>query len=294
MATAVLGTGLNGLVGSKLVSEFGATGGRPSYSFTNLDISDPQQPVDITDLAAVQAAVSAAPAEVIVHFAAFTDVNAAWDQRGDKTGAAYRVNVIGTQNLVTAAEAAGKHLIHISTAYVFNGEKTDPYTEADPVSPIEWYGQTKAEAEAVVQASSAPWTILRIDVPFRSDPFPRPDLVRKTIANIEQGRPLFSNHYIGPTFIDDFVKVIDWVIRTRNTGLYNASSGEQWSDYQFGQALNDTLQLGLEVKEGNLDDYLATSQRPYQRNTALNCDKLKKALDFEMQSISESLKTIQL
>ena len=282
-------TGLFGLVGSKFDQLYGK-----KYACTNLDISHPTHRVDITDFDQVQQALSQNRAPFLLHLAAFTDVTKAWEQRDDKTGLAYKVNVEGTRNIVKACEQNKIHLIHVSTAFVFDGEKTGLYTEEDTTRPIEWYGQTKAEAEAIVQAADCPWTILRIDFPFRSDSFVKPDIVRKTVSALEKGYPLFTDHYFGPTFIDDFAKVIDWVIRTGTTGLFNASSGEQWSDFQLGERLKDILPLPFELKAGDLDSYLKTLNRPYQRNTALDCRKLKSQLDFSLSSIEEALHTVIL
>ncbi len=286
----LLGTGLSGLVGSKLTQSFADV-----YSFQNLDVSHPENPVDITQLDQVQKAFEASDAAVVIHFAAFTDVTKAWEQKDDKNGIAYKVNVTGTENIVKAAEATGKHVIHISTAYVFNGEKPEMYTEEDQLSPIEWYGQTKAWAEEKVTASSAPWTILRIDQPFRSDPFAKVDIAHRILQGLKEGTlyPQFTNHFFGPTFIDDFAKVINWVIRTKTTGLFHASSGEMWSDYDFAKLINESLQLGGEVKEGDLNKYLETLNRPYQKNTSMDCSKLKQAIDFKMTPITEAVKLLK-
>jgi dTDP-4-dehydrorhamnose reductase len=286
----ILGTGLSGLIGSKLVQSFSS-----QYIFQNLDVNDPTTPVDITDLDQVQTAFENSSAPVVVHFAAFTDVTKAWEQRDDKNGVAYKVNVLGTRNIAQAAATTGKHLIHISTAYVFDGEKEQPYTEADPVNPIEWYGQTKAWAEEEVAHHAQNWTILRIDQPFRSDSFPRLDLAHRIIAGLKDNTlyPQFTNHFFGPTFIDDFVKVIEWVMRTGSTGIYHASSGEQWTDYDFAQVVNETLQLGGEVKPGDLNEYLQTLSRPYQKNTSLNCQKLTGLLDFSLLSIKSAVQLLQ-
>ncbi len=287
---SLLGTGLNGLVGSKLVTDFP----QPA-TWVNLDVSDPVQPVDITNLDSIKAMLAAHPqATSLVHCAAFTDVTKAWEQNGDKSGIAYQVNVTGTKNIAQACREAGISLIHISTAFVFSGDKEGLYTESDPMKPIEWYGQTKAWAEEVVMESGADWTILRIDFPFRSDPFVKPDIIRKTVAALEKGYPLFSNHWFGPTYIDDFVKVIEWVIRTKASGLYHASSGEKWSDFELGKLINESHKLGLEVKEGDLAEYQATLQRPYQRNTAMDSTKLQAALDFKLTPIRQAVPAVQL
>ncbi len=289
MNIPLLATGLNGLVGSKFATDFA-----DRYDFTNLSVSDKDNPVDVTDFDQVKKAFCDSEAQFVVHLAAFTDVTKAWEQNGDKDGLAYQVNVVGTENIVTASQETGKHLIHISTAYVFDGEKDGLYTEEDQTNPIEWYGQTKLWAEEAVQNSDIDWTILRIDQPFRSDNFPKPDLVRKTIQLIEKGIPLFSDHYFGPTHVDDFAKVIDWVIRTGSKGLYHASSGEQWSDYKFGELISKTFNLDHDLRMTDLEGYLKTLNRPYQKNTAMDVGKLKSVIDFEMMTVEESIANLSI
>lgn len=286
----VLGTGLNGLVGSRFVKDFS-----DKYEFDNLDLRDPNRPVDITNADQIMEILKNSPAKVIVHFAAFTNVTAAWEQSGDKNGVCYQVNVKGTENIIKACQATGKHLIHISTAYVFDGEKDGLYTEEDQVNPIEWYGETKMLAEKAIQeAENLKWTILRIDQPFRSDSFDKVDTAHRVIEGIKSGKlyPQFTDHYFGPTFIDDFAKVLDFFIRTEKTGLFNASSGEKWTDYDFAKLINQSLNLGFEVKQGSLAEYLKNTNRPYQKNTALDISKLKNILDFDLSTIKEAVEKI--
>lgn len=287
MKTPLLATGLNGLVGSKFAADFAQL-----YDFDRMDISDPHDSIDITNFPQVLEKFKNSRAKFVLHLAAFTNVTAAWEQSGDKNGLAYQVNVEGTKNIIKACQETKKHLIHISTAYVFDGEKSDLYVEDDKLSPIEWYGQTKAWAEEAIQESQIDWTILRIDQPFRSDEFFKVDIVHRIMAGIKENNlyPQFTNHYFGPTFIDDFARVIDWVIRTDAKGLFNASGGEKWSDYDFASAINEILKLGREIKKGDLNEYLKTLDRPYQKNTALDCSKLKNILDFELLSIEEAIK----
>lgn len=287
----VLITGSNGLIGTKCIDLYKAT-----YTFESLDVSDKTNPVDITDFQQVLTAFQNSLATFVIHLAAFTDVTAAWEQRGQTDGIAYKVNVTGTENIMAAAKETGKHVIHISTAYVFDGKRDSMYYEDDLLTPIEWYGYTKAKAEEAVQAATSPWTILRIDQPFRSDSFARPDVVRKMITNItgEKPYPLFSNHYIGPTFIDDFAKVIDWVIRTNTTGLFHATTGEKWSDYELAVLINERLKLQGTVTPGDLKAYLKTLTRPYQENTALNTEKLFSKLDFTPKTVREAVESVEL
>lgn len=287
---SVITTGLNGLVGSKFDQLFS-----DKYSFDRMDASSKENPIDITNFSQVMEVFQKSSAKSVVHLAAYTNVTGAWEQTDDKTGPAYLVNVEGTKNIVRACEETGKHLIHISTAYVFNGENDGLYLETDQVSPIEWYGQTKAWAEEAVSSSNTPWTIFRIDQPFRSDVFHKMDIVHKIINGLNEGTlyPQFTDHFFGPTFIDDFAKVIDWSIRTQTTGLFHASSGEKWSDFDFSTLIKETHGLGGEVKSGMLSDYLKTLARPYQRNTALNSEKLRSTLDFPLLSVAEAINLVK-
>jgi dTDP-4-dehydrorhamnose reductase len=285
----LLTTGLNGLVGSKFAKLYQA-----KYQFDSLDLRHPTHPVNITDYEAVLAVFSKSEAESVVHLAAFTNVTAAWEQRNNKDGLAYQVNVIGTQNIIQACQKTNKHLIHISTAYVFDGEKDDLYTEKDEAHPIEWYGQTKWEAEQAVMASNINWTILRIDQPFRSDEFDKTDIAHRIIQGLKSNAlaPMFSNHYFGPTFVDDFAKVLDFFVRTKTQGLFHATSGEQWTDYEFAQLIKRTHSLPGEIQAGDLEEYLQTLNRPYQQNTALDISKLKQVIDFPLNSIEEAVAQI--
>lgn len=287
---SLLATGLNGLVGSKFATDFAQ-----KYHFDRMDISDRENPVDITNLDQVKKAFGQSEAKSILHLAAFTNVTAAWEQSGDKDGLAYQVNVEGTKNIVKACQEYGKHLIHVSTAYVFDGENEGMYTEQEKMQPIEWYGQTKAWAEESVRKSEIEWTILRIDQPFRSDAFPKIDTAHRIIDGLKKGTlyPQFTDHFFGPTFIDDFAKIIDFIIRTKTEGLYHATSGEKWSDYQFAKLIDETLNLSGNVKEGKLEEYLKTINRPYQKNTALDSSKLINLLDFKLKTVPEAISTLR-
>ncbi|MBU1033784.1 SDR family oxidoreductase [Patescibacteria group bacterium] len=280
----LLGTGLNGLVGSRFVKDFA-----DKYEFDNLDLRNESRPIDITNEKQVMSVLSTSDSKFVVHMAAYTDVTGAWQQTGDVNGVCYAVNVRGTKNLVKACAETGKHLIHLSTAYVFDGEKKEMYVETDKTNPIEWYGKTKALAEEAIQNSNIDWTILRIDQPFRSDAFEKVDTLHRIVDGMKNNKlyPQFSDHYFGPTYINDFVKIIDFVINKKMTGIYHATSGESWTDFEFAKLINEKFALNFDLKAGSLAKYLETSNRPYQKNTALNIDKIKNILDFKQKTIKE-------
>lgn len=264
----ILGTGLSGLVGSKFVDLY-----KDQHEFLNLDLSSG---VDILNESQVNVAFEKSDAPVAIHFAAFTDTQKAFEQNGDKEGPAYKVNVLGTRNIATAAKRTGKYLIHISTAYVFDGNKVGKYTEEDSVSPIEWYGQTKAWAEDEVQHICDAYSILRIDRPYRLDEFPKLDLLHKIKAQLEQGSlpPQFADTSWTPTSIEKFSQILAWVCENKPNGIFHTTTEPEYSDYTFACFVRDYYRMQGEVVQGSLSEYLKTHPRPYQKNTALDTQKI--------------------
>jgi dTDP-4-dehydrorhamnose reductase len=90
-----------------------------------------------------------AAGDVVINCAAYTKVDAA---ETDEAGA-YAVNTVGPENVAHACARAGAELIHISTDYVFGGEKRDPYEIDDEASPLSVYGRTKLAGEFAVLAA---------------------------------------------------------------------------------------------------------------------------------------------
>ncbi len=287
----VLITGGGGLVGTKFINAY-------------KDVHELVQPatangsrVDITDEKQLQQAFDEAGAlDGVLHLAAYTDVNGAFAQTDDKNGSAWKVNVLGTKIIAHECARRGIYLIHVSTAFVFDGEKNEPYVENDLPHPIEWYGLTKHEAEKEVMSSGAKSVILRIDQPFSPEPSAKVDTLWRVIKGLQEGTlyPQFTTHYFGPTVIEELAKVFDFCLRARPTGIYHASSGERWSDFEFATMVKETLGLPGEVREGDLEKYLASTKRPYQRNTAMDTSKLKEILDFPLTSVREAVARVNL
>jgi dTDP-4-dehydrorhamnose reductase len=112
---------------------------------------------DITDRAAVAAAIGAARPDLVVNAAAFTHV----DQAETDRSRCLAVNRDGAAVLAQTSAALGVPLLQVSTDYVFDGTLRRPYTEDDPMAPLNQYGRAKAEAEKLVRALAPHHVILR-------------------------------------------------------------------------------------------------------------------------------------
>jgi len=123
------------------------------HDIVAVDIED----FDITDPDATGAAISEARPEAVVHLAAFADVEACEERREF----ALRVNAEGTRNVAAAAKAAGARVVYVSTDYVFDGAKREPYLESDPPGPVNSYGLSKLLGERHLAESGARHLVVR-------------------------------------------------------------------------------------------------------------------------------------
>ncbi len=285
----LLATGATSMVGSRFQELY------PEFVIENLDLATG---VDITDEHLVSEKISQSSAPALIHFAAFTNVDAANQQSGDKNGVCYKVNVLGTRAITKACTETGKYLIHISTDFVFDGQNPPPggYTEADTPHPIEWYGQTKSWAEEEVQKSGVKHVIARITYPYRAD-FPlKLDLVRKIIAKIKDGSlpPMFTDHILTPTFIDDIAITLKTFLDEQPTGIYHVVGSSFVSDYDIAATAADVFGLDkTTIKPGKLEEFLKTAKRPYQKNMATSNAKLIRDFGIHMSTLREGLEKMQ-
>lgn len=291
----VLGTGLSGLVGSRIVQKISS-----KYNFTNLDLTTK---VDITNLNQIEQKISCSKADILIHLAAFTDVDKAWEERQNKDGLCYKINVIGTQNIAQACKKFNKHLIHISTDFVFDGEKTEPYTEEDKPNPIEWYGQTKLWAEEEVKNSGCQYVILRIAYPFKAKSAPKNleprvklDLVRKLIDKLKKGETLnmYFDQIFTPTFIDDIVQVIDYCLVNKPLGFYHCVGSSFISPYNFAALVAQVFGFDKRlVGKATVRQVKQKQLRPRQVYLAVANQKLVKEFGIKMSTIEEALENIK-
>jgi len=270
--TAVLGTGLSGLVGSALVSHLS-----DHFDFYNLDLT---HGVDILNEQTVAQALDEHPATVLLHLAAFTDVNAAQQQLDQKEGSCYQVNVVGTENIARQCASRNMHLIHLSTGYIFDGTKRSAYLEDDAKNPTDWYSVTKSLAEDVVLQTLPQSTILRINFPYRQDDFPKKDIWHKMAAGLSEGKtgPFFADHYFTLTPIEWLTKIVAWSIAQKPAGIFHATTDTVYSDYTLAQEIAMNLGLKQDLQAGSVQQFNQTASRTYQPSLILSNQKLKKAM----------------
>ena len=121
-----------------------------------------RQALDITDANAVLLAIKKERPDCVVNAAAYTAV----DKAESDSQSAFLINEVGAKNIAQACQVVSTRLIHISTDYVFNGEKDSPYNVKDPADPQSVYGMSKYNGEQAVRATLPQHIILRVSWVF--------------------------------------------------------------------------------------------------------------------------------
>jgi dTDP-4-dehydrorhamnose reductase len=286
----IIGTGLSGLVGSRIVEL------NPGIEFVEISL---EKGIDLLDLSSLeQVFINNPDAPAVLHLAAFTDTNVAWSQNQDKSGSCYQVNVVGTQNIVDLCKKYDKYLIHISTDFVFDGTKDGKYTEEDSPNPIEWYGETKYFAEKVILDSGIKSSILRITFPYRSNHDSKKDIVRKIIDGFKAGKlyPQWTDHFTTPTFIDDIASAVKYFIEHQPSGIFHLAGSSSQSPYEMCLLIADVFGFDRNiVVQSTLADYvksLPEGSRPWQHNLSMDNTKIT-SLGIKMKTLREGLEEMK-
>ncbi|MBI1919246.1 SDR family oxidoreductase [Candidatus Microgenomates bacterium] len=284
----ILGTGLSGLVGSRIVELL-----EDKYRFEDLSLA---AGVDITDKSSVLEKIDQSGAPIIVHLAAKADVDGCEkDKRLGKEGRAWQINVSGTQNIVDACRKTHKKIIYISTDFVFDGTNppTGGYSEEDVPHPINWYGQTKWEGEQIVKNSGLDFIIMRIAYPYRKE-FPKKrDFVRSMIAKFENQEKVLavSDHIMTPTFIDDIASALDILVRANSSGIYHVVGSQFVSPFQAASLVADIFGYDKKLIEKTIREQYFKDRAARPFHLALRNDKIQK-LGVKMKTLREGLMLI--
>lgn len=282
----ILGTGLSGLVGSRVVELLS-----PHHTFENLSL---ETGVDITNKDLLDHYIEKSPAEWIFHFAAKTDVDRCEQEKSlGIASSAWKINVVTTEHIVSACQKTVKRLLYISTDYVFEGTK-GAYTEEDQPHPKSWYAVTKYEGEKLVQSLGEHGLVIRIANPYRSHPVGKLDFVHKIITRLSQGLDTVSpdDQVFVPTFIDEIARAIDRLIRENAYGIYHVVGSQAMTPYASTLVIAAMYQLNQAlVKPSNFFEYYeGRAPRPF--HAALRNDKIAR-LGVIMSSFEEGLTKVR-
>ena len=218
----------------------------------------PRAELDITDHAALESAVGDARPDVVFNCAAYTNVD------GCETNleTAFAVNGEGAGNVARACAATGAWIVHVSSDYVFDGSKREPYLESDATGPLSQYGRSKLAGEqAVAEAAPNGHTIVRSSWLFGS----RGPCFPATILRLAAERDELSvvDDQIGcPTFTGHLAGALLSLGAERPVGVVHVAAAEQCSWYEFATAIVEAGGLTCDVRPGRTEDLGRPAPRP--------------------------------
>lgn len=273
----VLITGKNGQVGTCLVSQLQSIS---SVSFLALNRDE----LDITNAEQVDKIVNEYKPSIIINAAAYTAV----DKAESEPRLANTINCLGPKNLAKAAKQINAAIIHISTDYVFAGDKLGLYSEVDQVDPQGVYGQTKLAGEHAVMQECSAHIILRTAWVFSEFG----NNFVKTMLRLAQTRDtlgVVDDQFGGPTYAGDIasaiLKIAQYIEQgSTKFGIYNYSgyphvSWQEFAKQIFESALtHNILAAPITVNAITTTDYPTPAKRP--ANSKLDCEKI--ATDFNI------------
>ncbi len=234
--------------------------------------------LDLANLETIDSALATVAADVLVSAAAYTDVNKA-ESEGDQ---ADLINARAAGALAAHAQARGIPLIHLSTDYVFDGSKLGPYTEDDPIAPINAYGRSKAAGERAVAGAHAHHVILRTSWVY--SPFNRNFVTTMlALARKQDAVRVVSDQIGNPTAAADIADGILTVARNlisgqgdERYGIFHMTAAGATSWAEFAEAI-----FAASAKRGGpaarvvpvaSTEYQTSARRP--ANSRLDCAKL--------------------
>ncbi|MBF1227974.1 dTDP-4-dehydrorhamnose reductase [Haemophilus parainfluenzae] len=254
--------------------------------------------LDITDQSAVKNAIENFHPDVIINAAAHTAV----DRAETEVELSKAINVKGPQYLAEAAKDVGATILHISTDYVFDGQREGKYKETDATDPQGVYGKTKLEGEQAVAKANDKFIVLRTAWVFGE----HGNNFVKTMLRLAKTRDtlgVVADQIGGPTYAGDIaaslIQIAEKIIAGEDVqyGIYHFT-GEpciSWHDFAkaiFAEAVSQkVLEKAPLVNSITTADYPTPAKRP--ANSCLDLTKIQQVFDIQPSNWQKALKNIK-
>ncbi len=291
----ILITGSNGLLGQKLVyallkrkdihtiaTSVGANRliTQDGYVYESLDITNKNQ---------VETIIKKHLPDVIINTAAMTNVDACETKREE----CWALNVTAVKNIVNAiTEFSPKtHLIHLSTDFIFDGEKGSEYLETDTPNPLSYYALSKWEAEKVLIESKIKWAIARTIIVYGIvDNMSRSNIVLWAKDALTKGQKInvVDDQFRSPTLAEDLADGCILIADKGATGIYNLSGPKTFSILELVYKVADYWKLDKTLITPSKSN---TLNQPAKRPpfTGFIIDKAKNELGYSPKTFEEGL-----
>ncbi len=296
----ILITGANGLLGQKIIHLFENSAYQKEWELittargSNRFAKNKSRyfSLDIADQAAVENLILETKPDVIIHTAAMTQVDDCEKEKETCT----LMNVKAVAHFINACEKYSKntHFIHLSTDFIFDGT-AGPYTEEDKPNPLSFYGESKLDAEKIVQASNLTWSIVRTILIYGiAENMSRSNIILWTKKSLEEGKTIqvVDDQWRTPTLAEDLAVGCMLVAEKRAKGIFNISGEELLTPFEMSMRTADYFGLdkSLIIKTDG-SQFTQLAQRPPR--TGFIIEKAKKELSYQPHSFEEGIAILE-
>jgi dTDP-4-dehydrorhamnose reductase len=275
----ILVTGAKGLLGTDLCKVL-----QENHQVIPLDIGE----LDVTLPDTEKEILNYSP-DIVCHLAAYTDVDGC-ETNSDK---AFRINGLGTKNVALGAKKAGVPLLYLSTDYLFDGNKKEPYHEGDQPNPLNVYGKSKLEGEKALAEVLQDYYIVRSSWLFGMGGKNFVNTILK-LANERKVLKVVDDQVGTPTYTLDLSEGLRRLIDSRSTaspcpyGIYHITNSGNCSWYDFADKILDISGVDeCRLERTNSENFPRSARRPSY--SVLDNGNFKKISGFSLRSWSEAL-----
>ena len=277
----ILVTGANGQLGHEMQRV--AKSSNHNYIFT--DVADGYEKLDITNLENIRETVKKNNVDIIVNCAAYTNV----DKAESDYDTANLINNTAAGNLATAMKEAGGTLIHISTDYVFQGDRNTPCQEDWATNPLGVYGKTKLAGEKAIEATGCNHIIIRTAWLYSQWGKNFVKTMQSLTASHDTLKVVFDQ--VGtPTFAGDLADVIAHIInsgQTDKTGIYHFSNEGVCSWYDFAKMICKLSSNTCDITPCYSEEFPSPVKRPHF--SVLDKKKIRNTFGIKVPYWTDSL-----
>jgi len=243
--------------------------------------------LDITDKQQLESYFLKNEFDYCINCAAYTAVDLAEEQ----SDLAYAVNAEGPKNLAEVCKKYQVKLLHISTDFVFDGNKQTPYLETDMPNPLGVYGASKWQGERYIQEVMQDYFIIRTSWLYSE----YGNNFMKTMLRLSETREeisVVSDQIGAPTYAGDLAEVLIKIILSSSTnyGVYHYSNSGVISWYDFAVEIFKQFGKKIDVKPIKTKDYPTAAKRP--KFSALNTIKIENNFDCTIKDWQGSLNKV--
>ncbi len=270
----ILITGGKGMLGKAILKLFN----KENLNFKILDLPE----FDITKKEMVEKEIKNYNPTHILNFSAYTNV----DRAEIEKEIAFEVNEKGVENIVFFLKEYNFKIIHISTDYVFSGEKEGEWEEDDLPAPINVYGLSKFYGEKKLY-NLKDYLIIRTSWLFGPG---GENFVKKISEKLKNGENLkvVKDQRGCPTYTKVLAEGILFLIKKEAKGIYHFCQPPSTTWYEFAVKIKEFLNLKNKIEPVLSEEYKTLAKRP--KNSVLSIKKIIKKFNYNIPNWEESLK----